>query len=229
MSIYELKIKVYLMQDIGYKNSYEKIAYVIDSGFLQDDNFGAFHNTNGYKNYCFSSFYPIEEDGVYKKDNIYTITLRTIDIEISKYIYNIKNHFTDEIKILNIDVKEFRNKEIQKLYSITPNIIKTDQGYWRGSLSIEDYENRVKINLIKKYNNFYNEKIDEDFQFVIAIVFHNKKPIGVSYKNKTLLGDKIDITISDDEISQKLAYMALGTGILEMNARGFGFVNAKFY
>lgn len=29
--------------------------------------------------------YPIEKDGVYKKEEIYTITIRTVDVELAKY------------------------------------------------------------------------------------------------------------------------------------------------
>lgn len=53
----------------------------------------------------------------------------------------------------------------------------------------------------------------------------NNKPIGSPYKGKTLLGDKISLDILEDDISQ---YMALGVGMGEMNARGFGFMVYKW-
>ena len=34
--------------------------------------------------------------------------------------------------------------------------------------------------------------------------------------------------VADNEMAQKLAYLALGTGVLEMNSRGFGFVNYRW-
>ena len=43
-----------------------------------------------------------------------------------------------------------------------------------------------------------------------------------------LLGDKISLNISDDKLAQDLAYMALGTGLLEVNSRGAGFTNYRW-
>ena len=50
----------------------------------------------------------------------------------------------------------------------------------------------------------------------------------VPYKNVVLLGDKLSLTISKDERAQELAYMALGTGIGENNARGCGFLSYRY-
>ena len=43
-----------------------------------------------------------------------------------------------------------------------------------------------------------------------------------------LLGDKLQLTVADDEVSQRIAYMTLGTGIGENNGRGMGFVNFRW-
>ena len=40
--------------------------------------------------------------------------------------------------------------------------------------------------------------------------------------------DKFEITVKKDELSQDIAYMLLGTGILQNNSRGLGFVVAKY-
>ena len=60
------------------------------------------------------------------------------------------------------------------------------------------------------------------------ISFNNKKPIGCDYKNVSLLGDKVDLVFANNEISQDLAKIAIGTGIGEINARGYGFVNYRY-
>lgn len=39
----------------------------------------------------------------------------------------------------------------------------------------------------------------------------------------------IELDIAENENAQKLAMLAIGAGLLEMNARGFGFVNYSFY
>ena len=88
--------------------------------------------------------------------------------------------------------------------------------------------NRLKSNLIKKWGQYQNEQMDEDFQFHTRIEFLNKCPVSVAYKGVRLLGDKICLHIADNKRAQELAYMSLGTGICEMNSRGFGFVNYRW-
>ena len=67
--------------------------------------------------------------------------------------------------------------------------------------------------------------MEEDFQMFNSVEQMNRKPIAVKCKGITLLGDKIKVTIAKNESAQKLAVMALGTGLGEMNSRGAGFVN----
>ena len=54
----------------------------------------------------------------------------------------------------------------------------------------------------------------------------NLKPIKIPYKNINLLGNKFEIEVKEDPISQNLAYLALSIGLLEKNALGFGFCRA---
>ncbi len=207
----------------------ESISSVIDLALSQSQKYIDFHNSIGYKFYCFNGLYPLEQDEIYKQDNIYTFQLRTIDIELAKYLMNkIKNIVTNDIKVLKCDLKIISKKHIEKIFSITPLIIKDDKGYWREHMSLKEFEERIKINLIKKYNKFTGEKIDENFEFYTAIEFKNRKPISVDYKNIKLLGDKLQLTVADDEVSQRIAYMTLGTGIGENNGRGMGFVNFRW-
>lgn len=93
---------------------------------------------------------------------------------------------------------------------------------------MEEYEKRLTVNLIKKYNNFCSTKIDEDFEFIRMIQVQNRAPIAVAYKKIKLLGDKIALKVADNELSQELSYMTLGTGLGEINARGAGFVNYRW-
>jgi len=229
MNVYNLSTKVYLLDDIYLNKMQQSIAKVVDLALAKSEKYLQFHNSIGYKFYCFNGLYPLDKDEIYKQDNIYTFQLRTIDIELAKYLMNeIKDIITEDIKVLKCDLKIIPKKHIDKIFSITPLVIKSDKGYWREYMSLKEFEERIKINLIKKYNKFTGEKIDENFEFYKAIEFKNRKPISVDYKNIKLLGDKIQLTIADDEISQKIAYMALGTGILENNGRGMGFVGFRW-
>lgn len=220
---------VYLLKDIEVRDCQQEIASFIDSGISQVDKFLDLHNKNTYKLYNFNTFYPLERSGVYEKGKIYSIQIRTIDKELAEFFNNrLVNNFTEAIKGLTATIRIIPKRHIDKLYSITPVILKSDDGYWKGNLSLSDFERRLKENLIKKYNLVMNTKIDEDFQLYTSIEFTNQKPVAMNYKGRKLLGDKISINIGDEKIAQDLAYMALGTGVLEMNARGAGFVNFKW-
>ncbi|HDK7168545.1 TPA: CRISPR-associated endoribonuclease Cas6 [Clostridium botulinum] len=229
MRVYELTLKVFLMKDIKSDESSEKIANIIDKALSRDDKLLDFHKENIYKYYTFNSLYPIEKEKIYHKGRIYSLKIRTIDESLVKYFKkNLVNEYTEYIKALTLECKVIPSRYIEKIYSITPVIIKTETGYWKGKLSLEQFEQRLKDNMIKKYNKYFDTKIDENFSLFRVIIFENHKPIASNYKNISILGDKLTLVIDENENAQKLAYLALGTGIGEMNARGFGFVNYKW-
>jgi CRISPR-associated endoribonuclease Cas6 len=157
------------------------------------------------------------------------VTIRTIEKNLAEFFTNkLVNEFDGKIKGLTSEIRILPKKHIEKLYSITPAIMKNEDGYWKNKVKLDEFERRLKENLIKKYNRSMDTKIDENFQLYTTIEFKNKKPISTNYKNIKLLGDKISLNIAENENAQKIAYMSLGTGIFEMNARGYGFVNYRW-
>lgn len=229
MKVFEISILVFLIKDIDSKESFEKIAQFVDSGMVKKPELLELHKNNTYKNYCFCSFYPLEKDKIYKGGTNYTIKIRTVDSKLAKFFNNeLVNHFNNDIKALTSTIRVLPKNHIDKIYSITPLVLKTDEGYWKTKISLSEFERRLKENLIKKYNLLLNTKINEDFQLYTSIEFKNIKPVAIDYKGKKILGDKISIHISDDRMAQELAYMSLGTGVLEMNARGAGYMNVKW-
>ena len=226
---FEIKLKLYLLKDIALNNLQEKICSFIDNGLAKNDELLKLHQQNKFKNYCFDSLFPIEKDKVYKKNKIYTLTIRTIDNYLAEFFYSkLVNEYDDFIKGLTTEIRIIPKKYIEKIYSITPAILKCENGYWKNNISFGDYERRLKENLIKKYNSFMQTKIDEDFPLYTSIEFKNNIPIASEYKNIKVLGDKLILHISEDELSQQIAYMTIGTGIFEMNARGYGFINYRW-
>jgi CRISPR-associated endoribonuclease Cas6 len=228
MNVYEIRLKVYLLQSVSFKESFSQIGKLIDSCLVKDDHYLRFHNNNAFKNYSYASFYPLEENKIYKEGGIYTIQIRTIDEDLKNYFMkNLGNSYTQAVKGLSISCKPIRERLIQEIYSITPFVAKFDSGYWKNSENMDVLLNRLKVNVIKKYNQFNKVKIDEDFDFINYFRLTNKKPIGVSYKNIQMLGDKAVFSVDSNQRAQSLAYFSLGTGIGEMGSRGFGFVNFR--
>lgn len=229
MKVYEIKLKVYLLENVELSSAQSVISKFIDVALSKKSDMLEFHNKNVYKNYCFNSFYPLEEDRMYKADNIYSIIIRTIDKNLAIYFNDIlPNIYTKELKGLKSEYKIITNKAIKLIYSITPVVIKNEEGYWKNIISRNEFERRIKDNLIKKYNRFTNEKIDEEFILYSLVEYKNNKPIAIQYKNIVLLGDKISLEIEQNKEAQLLAYMALGTGLGEMNSRGLGFVGYRW-
>ncbi|GAA0725873.1 hypothetical protein GCM10008905_21880 [Clostridium malenominatum] len=229
MKVTELILKVYLIKDISYQDSLSSIAKIVDKSLLREEAYANFHEKNTYKNYVYTSLYPLEKTKIYRAGKIYTIQLRTVDENLANYFQrNLVNEYSDEIKVLTIDKKIIPQRYIEKIYSITPAVAKFPNGYWRKNETLESYEKRLKENLIKKYNKFFNETINEEFEFITFLNFENMKPISMNYKNIRMLGDKLTVNIAENSMAQELAHFALGAGILEMNSRGYGFVNYKW-
>ena len=69
----------------------------------------------------------------------------------------------------------------------------------------------------------------DDIDLFTSIKFINKKPVPINYKGRKLVGDKIELQVANNERAQDIAYMLLGTGLLENCTRGCGFLGFKFY
>ena len=227
--VIELELKVSLMRNIMSNEALEDISKLIDRSLLKTQKYADFHKENKYKYYNFGSLWPLESNKIYKKGNIYSIKIRTVHEELAEHFEEyLVNEYTDSMKALTINKRYLPKKHIVKIYNITPSIAKFEDGYWRENQSLETYERRIKDNIIKKYNDFFNTKIDEDFELFNMIKFENIKPISTKYKNISLLGDKMTLYIAENEMAQEMAYFILGTGLLEMGSRGFGYCNYKW-
>ena len=166
---------------------------------------------------------------MYLAGKIYTVTIRSVEEKLVNHFQKfLENESSETLKAITLEIKIIPKKYIERIYSITSVVAKFENGYWRTNESVEIFEKRLKENLIKKYNSFTNQKIDEAFDLFTFMKFDNQKPIATKYKEIKLLGDKITLNVAENSMAQDLAYFALGTGLLEMNARGYGYVNYKW-
>lgn len=230
MFIYQIYFKVFLLQSISQEDSLAAIASFIDHVLIKDKRWEKVHNQNQYKEYCFNSFFRPESDGIYKKEKVYQIMIRTINPKLAQYLAeNLPKHDNPFMKGLVCNVIRISQKHITTLYSITPVVVKGEnQKYWRDELSFTEFDNRLKVNLLKKYRSLLQLEMNESFQLHTLLEIKNHSPIAVPYKGIKLLADKIQMQVADNSQAQNLAFLALGVGLGEMNARGMGFVNAHF-
>ncbi|WP_286947437.1 CRISPR-associated endoribonuclease Cas6 [Acetobacterium sp. UBA5834] len=229
MKILSFDVKVYVLKDISTAKLMQKQCELIDTCFENDTTWSSWHEANQFKGYSFAGFIPVEAKKIYREGNVYSFTLRTVKEELGQLFMSIlQNAYTPFLKVLTIQSKTLPQVQLTKIYTLTPCILKTDQGYWRTVIDLDAFEKRLETNLVKKFNHITNTKIDEDFPFFSHIKFDNHKPIAVPYKNIKLLGDKLTLMVEPNPSAQKLAYTALGCGLLEAGSRGFGFCGYKF-
>jgi CRISPR-associated endoribonuclease Cas6 len=123
-------MQIFLLEDILINKIQEKITAFIDSGFKTDEKWLNFHEQNSYKNYCYDQLYPIEKDRVYKKGKIYTLTIRTADLELAKYfkLVCVDNH-TKEIKGLVAEIRVLPNSVYAYAYDYKNRKRLLERGY----------------------------------------------------------------------------------------------------
>lgn len=225
----QIRIRMYVLKNIPAAKVQAEMAAFIDQELVKDERFAKLHNENKYKMYCFDSPYPVESDKIYKKDRIYTLTIRTVDLELAKYFEKqVVNGHTETVKALTAELRIIPQKHIELLFTLTPVVMKCEKGYWKDTLSIEQYEERLKVNLLKKWQQFYGVKPPEDFELFTGIEFLNKSPVSLEYKTIHLLGDKLRLHVAENEWAQNLAQLAIGTALGEMNSRGYGMCNYRW-
>lgn len=237
MKYFELSITVFLKQDLHYKNSLEKISKLINQTMLLDKNLKAMHKENRFKHYCFDNFFPIADNGIYKNGSIYIFRIRSLDEDfMDKISLLIKKPDNEYIKVLASEKKEVKQFFIQSIESITPVIVSVDIEGQKHSIQwtmerdgdIMKLQKQLHENLLKKYKSFYGEKLEEAQNFIQLLEIKNQKPqtihIEKNEKKIKLFGNKFKIIPNEDEVSQKLAFLALGCGLGEKQSYGGGFV-----
>lgn len=225
MQYYNLKVVVLLKQDLNNEETYEKISKLIANAMIKDEKLKELHEKNTYKNYVFCNLYPTHKNLPYKAGQIYTFDIRFIDIQmaikIKQSLSTIENY---DFKIIMSNLETNIQRKIKKLISLTPAIITTDKGDYKIENDLEFVKNRILANTQKKYKQIYNSRIDVNF--IENITKTNQSPIKIPYKNANMLGNKFEIIIKEDPMSQDLAYLILSIGLLEKNSIGMGFCRA---
>lgn len=225
MEYYELTNTVYLLKDILYERSNEMIGNFINRALLFDDELKQRHKQNCYKNYVYNSFYPIECSKVYRAGRTYIFRIRSLDRDfILKMKLLLPKVQYEYMKIVAAEEKVFSPRYIAGLYTLTPALSTVNDRHWTIKDDIVLLQDRIQKNLEKKYYDYYGKEISIKRKFIQYIELCNHKPIALKYKKTTLIGNKFNIVINDDDASQKLALVALAAGLLEKNAtNGMGF------
>lgn len=241
MKYFELICTAYLKRDIPFKEGFDIISKYISYSMAQTEDYRELHDSKGYKLYSFGNFYPPESEQVYKQGKSYKFILRSFD---EKFIDTIATNLRQNINNPNFLVVEAQKRVVKQffiseLYSATPVIVTTENNlFWtmQKDGDILKLQKQLHDNLEKKYQTFYSEKIDTEQNFIQLLEIKNRHPQNIYVKKKDesgkttsfrFFGNKFRIIPNEDEISQKLAFVALACGLGEKNSFGGGFCLAK--
>lgn len=230
MDIIEYSIKVFLYRDLKLEETGYELGRFLNELLCTKKEWINQHYNKSYKPYSFNYLYPLAVDNIYSGGKIYNFQCRInskfIEQVFDESLEDFKNGLFKAIVFTKKVIPQ--NRIIQRVFTTTPLIIKNDTGYWQNALDYNEFEDRIRNNMIKKFNFISDEDIKEAKIFT-SMTLDNRSPIAIKYKDIRLLGDKITLYLSADELSQKIAYNSLAFGLGENNATaGTGFIHYKY-
>ena len=232
LACFELRCTAYIKKDIPFRESFEQIAKYISFAMAQDEALKSLHEKKAFKYYTFGSFYPPEKNRIYQKGSTYQFAIRSLDETFIDTLgktlrQNINN---PNFLVIEANKKAFKQFFISELYSVTPVIVTTEKNRnWtmESDGDIMRLQRQLHDNLEKKYQAYYGEELEPLQNFIQLLEIKNQKPqsIEITKEGKKIrfLGNKFRIVPHEDEVSQKLAFTALGCGLGEKNSFGGGF------
>lgn len=229
---YELRVSIYLLQNIHKNDVYEKIATLINYSFNNSQLLSDLHKAKGFKHYSFSGLYPIEMEGVYLQDEVYSFMIRTYKQDVVKELKKSLNQIqNDTFNVIDLQLKEYNNKNIKYIDNLTPTIITINSIRWNKEVNtLEEMENALFNNLNKKYNSLHGiGQIFSIKDIIEKIEIKSKCGIITNYKGIKWVGYKFRIYFKDNNLAQDFANLAVTEGIGEKNSSfGQGFVKPYF-
>ncbi len=232
MKYFETKLTLFFKKEIPYQQMNEILSKNISLVMLNDAKLKEIHGqSRGFKPYHFGLPYPVDtQTKLYKKSKPYTFHIRSVDrVFLSALTKELYEHNGLDFKVLGYEFKEVKQKFIDKISTISSAILTmpTDiakNRYWIASDGdIEMVMKRIVANLEKKHKQFFGEQLTAPADCINYLEITNKVPIAIKYKRVTFLTNKFTIGFNSDEVSQKLAFVAMGCGLLEKGTHGFGY------
>ena len=219
---YELVTTMLLQSDLEANRTYEFLSRLLAGAMFKDEQLKELHEQRKMKNYVFSGLYPIETRKIYKKGRAYLFNLRSLDMNlILKFKYLLLQLHAG---VISADIRTFEYHPISQLKSLTPVVATINNNRsWTKENGLKLLMERIQINSLKKYRAFIGKIEEPEENFIEGIQLLNHKPIKIPYKSNSFLGNKVILNIKSDSASQKLAFAALGAGILEKNSIGLGY------
>jgi CRISPR-associated endoribonuclease Cas6 len=220
---------------------------------LRGSDFKDMHSKNEFKEFCFSNLFPIKNKIIKQGQELNLVLSSSNNLLINEIIKKIKlkskinlgeysfeliyfkqllskkvNDFMllENESILNLTFHELNDKKPNKIKAITLNENK------------ELFENNLRKNLIRKFNQFNGDKINEDFDLweniEIKEIPNSKKSVRLNFLKEqeytffNVIGSRFKFKLGKlNETQKKILQLGYDSGFGERNAFGFGFINIK--
>ncbi|MBI2653089.1 CRISPR-associated endoribonuclease Cas6 [Candidatus Woesearchaeota archaeon] len=221
-------------------------------GFLyslqKDSKYFNKHDNTGYKFYSFSNFIPPVP---MKKGDLRTLIVSSPDRDFIQWLYGKVSDMSHSSNAINIGEAQFEIESVSFLRTFidsgssiitgTPIVMRIPQEryadyeiksqrpyeYWRPEHDFNAFVKQLSDNLVKKYNQYYNRKIEsrnlfEMFKFKKQVCVHRIEN-GIEIKT---IGSLWEFKFNHLEQEQKkILNLGLESGLGELNSSGFGFMN----
>lgn len=229
MQYYRLKIDIDVRTSLHFQKSLEPLSKLIYTAIMNSPLQKLHLQKGGFKHYVFSNLVKTSQDKIYPEGKNFFF-FRTPKKELAFNVAKKLIGYEDKIfKVLGVGMKEANIKHINSFITINPAVMTfTKNGKRRNWTIYEDGDisflmDALHNNLVKKYEDLYDKKLETKENFIELLEIKNQKPLAMKYKNGKIFGNKFYIVPKGDKASQKLAALALAEGLGEKNTLGFGF------
>lgn len=229
LNFIEVELSVKLKKDIEYRELAEQLTNGLNHYFLINKEMMDLHKENKFKHYSLSQLSPIEKEKIYNKGKMYELVIRFMKKDILNDFYNAL--LIIENPVFSVVTRSFRvvrdEEKITFLETLTPAVVTLGKKYLDvHNMDLDLVKERIILNANKKYAELNGLEFNK-YDFVKEIELLNQKSVVFKYKKGIIIGNKFKIKIKEDELSQKLAFTCLGTGLLEKNSLSFGYCRAR--
>jgi len=225
MRYYEIRVTAYLKKDLMLQKVGEVLSKHINYSMSKSDFLNDLHGQKIPKLYCYDYMFPLEKSKKYDKGRIYVFRIRTPMEKIaSEMRRTLTNYETDFIKPLGVELRVKKFTRVEELYTLTPAIATVNKRNWTREESMDIIWKMIDNNLEKKCKMIFGEAFEIKESPIEFLELKNNKTIVLDYKGGKVLGNKFSMRFKPDELSQKMAYAALTSGVLEKSSSiGAGF------
>lgn len=228
--------------DVKYNHKLQGVIY----NFLKNTIFSDLHAKKGYKFFCFSNIFPIDdiktgdirqfmisspnkelinaikcqiETNMEKTINVAEMSFKVINFKVLKpRIDRSCVLITGTPIVIRIPKEKYKEYEIKSKYNYT---------YWRPNYPFGAFIRQITENLFKKYNEFYGTEAKE-FPIFQQFIFNKSvcNHLIIQGKEIKIFGSLWRFMFEHlDNDQREILQFGLDAGFGELNSLGFGFMN----